>query len=989
MHNAVMELILAFHLGKRGRVWAGARICALLALPLCLPAGVRISQYQKTYWAVEQGLPHSYVTAIAHAPEGYLLVGTYEGLARFDGREFRPLDSKPSLRLGETWTSALLLSRDGSLWVGTFEGTLARLREGKAMEVHATGGSIFALAEDGEGAVWASSRSGVRRWKAGRLQPVAGVSAPLESAWNVLAAAADGAMWVADASGLKCWRQGGVSTVVRNGGASGDVLAVLRRQAGGVWVGTTRGLYRLEGAAQPLVEMPGVQGPVTSLLEESGGTLWAGSWGHGLYRWSTEGVARWAGQDGLPDDHIRTLAEDSEGNLWIGMRSGGLGRWKEPRIVPYGTPEGLSGNYAATVAEDGAGNLWLGTWRGGLYRRRDGVFAKQPTPTPEPEFAVRAMAFDRQGGVWLGNWEGVFELRAGVYRRYAKEADAPYGRVSALQFDRQGGLWIGTADRGLFYFAEGRPGGRWQVMMEGATISALLGDSRGRMWVGTNRGLAYFEGGELRRAQGLGEALIEALFEDSKQRVWASTSGGELLVEGERRVVLGRQAGLPAHALYRVLEDDGGTFWVSSPRGILQLPGGPLEAVLSGKRKTLEVVRHGQDDGMRTIECHGLSQPAGWKARDGSLWFPTARGFVRVWRMDERRPLPPPKVEILETRTEAMSLPAGAEVTLAAGARNLEIVYTAFRLTNQEKVQFRYRMLDYDPDWVEAGNARSARYNQLPPGRRRFEVQARDAGGEWGPVAALRFVQTPRFYQTWWFLALMAALSVGVVWGGYRWRLHTVRGRFAAVREERNRIGREWHDTLVAGFSAISLQIEAAMARLEEQPERSFEILDVTKKMVHHYRAEARRVIWDLRDSRQEGEPLAAALEHALRRVTERREMGGRVQVEGTPVEQGMEVEHNLLRICQEAMSNAARHGAPSKIDVTLAYRADSIEVSVEDDGNGFDYAAAAADQTGHFGLAVMEERARRLGGRLEIESRPGSGTIVRAVVPIRAGTRK
>lgn len=971
-------------------VWAGARIAALLALPVCAAAGVRISQYQKTYWAVEQGLPHSYVTAIAQSAEGYLLVGTYEGLARFDGREFRPLGAAPALRLGETWTSALLMGRDGSLWVGTFEGTLARLRAGKVVEVHATGGSVFALAEDREGGVWASCRSGVRRWSAGQLTAQSGLAEPLESAWNVLAADADGSMWIADKRGLKHWRSGAVSTVLQNGEAPGDVLAVLRSKEGGVWVGTTRGLFRTDGSGNGVVRIGGVDGPVTSLLEEPGGTLWAGSWGRGLYRWTKGGVERWAGQDGLPDDYIRTLAEDGEGNLWIGMRSGGLGRWREPRIVPHGTPEGLAGNYAATVTEDAGRSLWLGTWRGGLYRVKDGVFEPRPTPTPLAQFAVRAIAFDAQGHVWMGNWEGVYELNGDRYRSYATEAAVPYRRVSALLFDRRGGLWIGTADRGLFHFAEGHPGSGGEVRTEAAAVTALLEDSSGRIWVGTNRGLGRMEGGLYRRGGELGEESIESLYEDSRKRIWASTSGGSLLVmAGEKTIVLGRQVGLPAHALYRVLEDDDGTFWVSSPRGILELPVKPLEELLSGKRAAAVMVQHGLDDGMRTIECHGLSQPSGWKARDGSLWFPTARGFVQVRRQFERRRLAAPQVEIAEARVDAASLPLGQGVNLAAGARNLEIVYTAFRLTNHEKVQFRYRMTDFDPEWVEAGNAHSARYNQLPPGRRQFEVQARDPDDAWGEVARLMVVQQPHFYQTWWFTALLLAALMGLAGGAYRWRLHSVRSRYAAVMEERNRIGREWHDTLVAGFSAISLQLEAAMSRLGEHPERASEILDVTKKMVHHYRAEARRVIWDLRDTRKEGESLVSALENALHRVTEGHGIDGRVQLEGTPVEQALEVEHNLLRICQEAMSNAARHALPARIDVRLAYRGETIEVAVSDDGKGFDYGAAAADTTGHFGLAVMEERARRLGGRLDVESRSGLGTIVRAVIPIRPGARK
>jgi signal transduction histidine kinase len=207
-------------------------------------------------------------------------------------------------------------------------------------------------------------------------------------------------------------------------------------------------------------------------------------------------------------------------------------------------------------------------------------------------------------------------------------------------------------------------------------------------------------------------------------------------------------------------------------------------------------------------------------------------------------------------------------------------------------------------------------------------------------------------------------------------------GRYALVLEERNRIGREWHDTLMAGFSAISLQLEAAMARMKEQPERASEILDVTRKMVHHYRAEASRVIWDLRDSRPEGESLIAALGGELARVRENRGIEGQLTVTGDPVELPVELQHNLLRICQEAISNAVRHGRPSRVDVDLAFTEVWLRAAIRDDGGGFQ-AGPSAESAGHFGLTVMQERARRVGGQLEIHSRLGEGTLIQAEVPL------
>lgn len=971
--------------------WCWRWVLALAALDgLALDPGLRVSQFQKRYWGSEQGLPHSYVTAFTQDRDGYLWVGTDEGLVRFDGTNFREPGLARAHGLNRAWISALRRARDGSLWIGTFEGALLCQSPSGEVRTYRAGGSVFALTEDVEGRIWASSRAGVFRVAGDKLERAEGLQPPSENSWDVLASDAQGSVWVVDARGLFRYRDGRAEMVASNGGVHGQILSVAVGRSGAMRVGTSRGLFRLEGLSG-LVRAGMVRGSVTSLLEDRDRRWWAGTWGQGVFRLG-EGEERWTSREGLPDDFVRSLAEDGEGNLWIGMRGGGMGRWKNPRLVPYGAPEGLAGNYATTVAMDRADQLWLGTWRGGLYRLRGERFEAQPAPVPVPDFTVRALAFDREGRPWIGNWEGLFQLDGDRYRRYGTEAGSPFGRVSALLFDRAGALWVGTADRGLFVFREGRPGGEVPApYLAGLGVTALFEDSGGRVWAGTSRGMGAFEPGgkRLEWQAELGTESVESLMEDSKQRLWATTASGSLVVLSRGGMkVLDARHGLPSHPMYRVLEDGAGSFWISTPRGILELEREALEEVLAGKRSRLSLLSYGVDDGMRTIECHGLSQPAGGRAADGTLWFPTSRGFVKVRRASGQS-LARPLAQIDDVRISGSRVAHEGRLRLEAGARNIELQYSAVRLTNPGKIRFRYRMEGFDPAWVEAGGVRSARYNQLPPGPYRFQVQARDPAGEWGNVASLEVEQSPRFYQTWWFVLLCGLSAGGLIVGLYRWRLRGVRSAYALVNEERNRIGREWHDTLVAGFSAISLQLEAAIAKSGDEPARSAEILQVTKKMVHHYRAEARRVIWDLRDSRPEGETLPAALRNALRRATETRGIEAILKVTGTEAELPLEMQHNILRIGQEAMSNAARHAAASRITLRLSYTPETIQLTVADNGRGFDYESALGEATGHFGLVVMDERVKRLGGKLKVSSEAGTGSTVEAVIPVPKRERK
>jgi signal transduction histidine kinase/ligand-binding sensor domain-containing protein len=948
---------------------------------------LRVSQYHKQYWQVEQGLPHSYVTAIAQNADGYLLVGTDEGLARFDGLGFKPLPADPSLRLSQRWVSALHLNRESNLWLGTFDGLLLEMRDGQVRKQYRIGTSVFDLREDPKGAVWVSTRNGVLRVDRNKPKRVSELGPPLETSWNVLSFDPAGHVWAVTGAGLFHESNDRIVRILANGGEHGDILTVLATRTRAVLIGTRRGLFRLapDNATAP-IRIRSVPGPVVSLFEDHDGVIWAGTWGEGLIRLAGEGVDRWTSRDGLPEDFIRTLAEDAEGNLWIGMRAGGLGRWTDSRLIPVGPPEGLAGSFATTVAAGPGGDLWLGTWRGGLYRLRNGTLEPQPTPVPTPVFAIRAIATDPAGHPWIGNWEGLVEFDGTRYRRFAAEADSPYGRVSALLFDRRGGLWVGTADRGLFLFPAGHPSDPPPpALIPDAEITALLEDSVGAIWVGTAKGLVKFPDAASPVAtdfKAIPAAGISSIFEDSQKRIWFPTSDGNLaVISGSRLHILDRKNGLPGHPLYRILEAADHSFWVSSPKGILELPAGSVEPVLAAKRTVLDIIVHGQEDGMRTIECHGLSQPSGWKDRNGNLWFPTAKGFIQV-RATASQQLPPPKPFIEAVTTGDGPLPLASEISLKPGARNVGISFTGLRFSNPRSVHFRYLLSDYDPDWVDAGTSRAARYNQIPRGAHRFEVQARDSLGPWSASASLDFRQQPRYYETWWFL-----LSLGLVAGSlmvliYRWRLYTVHERYALVLDERNRIGREWHDTLVAGFSAISLQLEAAMARVKEHPERAAEILEVTRKMVHHYRAEARRVIWDLRDNRPEGETLSAAVEDALARVKDNHGIEGQVTITGDAVPLPLELQHNVQRICQEAVANAARHGRPSRVDVHLAFTPNCLTASIRDDGCGF-APHPTAETPGHFGLTVMQERARRHGGRLHIESRAGAGTLVEAVIPI------
>lgn len=951
-----------------------------------------ISQYHKRHWQVEDGLPRNYVMSVLPSPDGYLLVATDEGLTRFDGVRFSAFDLDASLQLSRRWVLTMMTAHDGSLWVGAFDGGIYHVRNGKVAGRFEAGDSVFNLLEDAAGNIWASTRGGVimagrSGAERGEFARVTGLKRPLDTSWNVLARDKRDGMWIVTVDGLFRWRAGEMRLIAGNNSSIGTILSVYVDLDGRVWAGTSTGLFELEGrtGSERLLKHAGIDAPVVSLLRDQDGTLWAGTWGHGLYRVRGNRVDSWNAPDG-GDDFIRTLYADREGNLWIGTRTGGLWRWRYGPVIPFGMSEGLAGNFASTVAPAPDGSLWFGTWRGGLYHFRNGVFERQTTPIPTLYFTVRALAIDHQGNPWIGNWEGLYGYDGKRYRHYF-EPSSPCYHVAAIMFDRAGRLWVGTSGNGLFLFTGGKLVEEDAVRYApGSDITSLFEDSSGKVWVGTSKGAAWLDDGAQPVYHALAQGLahpVASITEDSRQRVWAAMPSGKLrLLSASKPVELGAGNGLPGWPLYRILDDHAGSYWVSSARGILQIPVAEVDQVLAGRRQRLDLSTFDQEDGMRTIECHGLSQPAGWQDPRGGAWFPTTKGFVHVQPYGQSA-LTPPAARLEEVAVDGVPVAAGTSLQLDPNTRSFDIRYTAFHFASAQKIQFRYRIEGFDPNWIEAGTERSARYSRLPPGLYRFLVSARMPGAAWSSsLAVLSIRQLPQFHQTGWFWALVVLVLLGIAGGVFRWRVLIIKGRYSAVLSERNRIAREWHDTLLAGFAAISWQLDETLSRIHEAPERALETVEMALKMVKHYRSEARRVIWDLREDRPESETLADAVSSSLRRFGGASGTGCEVRVEGQIIHLSEELERNVLRICQEAVSNARRHGQPRHIEVVLEYLADTLRICIRDDGMGFEPKEFTGVASGHFGLAVMQERAQRFGGRLRLESHPGQGTTVEVAIP-------
>jgi ligand-binding sensor domain-containing protein/signal transduction histidine kinase len=971
-----------------------ALVCALAA-PRCAPAlnpAKALTQYSRTVWTQAQGLPQDTVRAITQTPDGYLWVGTDEGLARFDGYEFAVFTKDRGELPGDSVT-ALAAAADGTLWIGTSDG-LARYQN-RRFQVFTTreglpDNGVTALAAGRDGSLWIVAGVYLSRLRDGRFTHYApGKDVPL-GAVRTVTEDRRGRVWIGGYGGVARLEGERFVPAFQDSAPDADVaigLVIDRRD--NLWIAGTQGLLQVPpgGAPRRFGVREGLPDPfVRSLWEDRDGNLWAGT-NRGLSRLENSRFVAPSLEAGGERDWVRSIFEDREGNLWVGMNSG-LRRLRDDVFTVFAEAEGLPGDQPTVVYQDRAGRMWIGFHESGLVEFGARGFRRFTTRNGLLSNEVFSIREDRRGGLLVATREGLSRLEGERFRAHVPSDPAARRVVFDALEDRAGRLWLATPS-GLWEVAGGRqrnaiPGG---PLLNTAVV--VLAESRdGAIWAGTyGKGLWRYAGNRARlfsAAEGLPGEQIRALLEDRDGTLWIGTFGAGLVrLRDGRFTRYSSRDGLLSDNIAHVEDDGEGWLWLSTTRGICRVPRRELEEFAGGRIKVLKPVNYGVEDGLRSAQC-APGYPTGggaFHARDGRLWFPTTRGLAVL---DPHAPPPlvlPPLVQLVDVRSDGRSVDPSEPARLPAGEGRLLIRYTGIHLSAPERVRYSYRLEGVDKAWVSAVSRRLINYNNLSHGRYRFAVRAEVAGAA-PSETAWYFQLLPHFYETWWFRALCLAALAAAARAAWELRLRAVRGRFALVLEERARLAREIHDTLAQGFVGISSQLDAVAMCMPPDEGPARRALDLAGRMARHSLTEARRSVMDLRASELEGQDLAAALEAGAGAWTAGSSLEVRAETSGTPRPLPSETQQHLLRIAQEAVTNAVKHAGAGRVSIQLRWEAGKVFLSVADDGHGFLESAAFSAPDGHFGLLGMRERAVRAGGELRLESRPGGGTRVEVEVP-------
>src|SRR5215470_13316230 len=896
------------------------------------------THYIVSTWTEKDGLPSTQIRAIVQTGDGFLWLATSAGVVRFDGVTF----TSNIAGVPEGEAAVICAAHDGGLWIGQSNGRLTHLSKGRvetfAPDPIVSDIVLSQMVEDTSGRVWIGGRGGLVRFSQGhwrRMTADDGFTGGTVTSFYVDRA---GELLVATiAPGVLLLKPG--ADRFESIPSNPRIHGIGEDAAGAIWVADhVRGFRLLRGTpAAPLPSVGSDQSYGFRVIHDHAGALWVATQGDGLMRiaanQASSDVTRFTTRDGLAHNVISSLIEDAVGNIWVGT-SGGLSRISEGSFAAVRT----SGGQNTSLAAASDGSVWVAT-AAGLIRFHNGRRTRYSEADGLPSNYTATVFEDPSGGIWLGTDHGIARMTNGRFVQVPLPDNFPRGLIHAITMMRDGTLVFCDLDRGLFQLRDGhvRP-------FEGALAHKLghlaIVDSHGTLWFGfQDGGGARVDGGAVRlfgTPDGLLPGQVNALFEHGGA-VWVATSKGlSRFDRGARRFVTLPLTRLRAASLTTAIADDQGFLWIAVNSGILRLSVAEFEKAVNDP-----------------------ARPVDFRSYDATDGAPGSPVFVLA---DER------------------ALTPRAGVRIGPDVSRLQIDYTALTL-NASWVRFRYMLEGFDNAWVSAETNRHALYTNLRPGDYRFRISAANKDGIWSEPAVWAFSIAPAFYQRQAFFVLTSVAALLLLWVVWRLRLRAVQRRFVLVYSERARMAREIHDTLLQSLVGVALQLDTISEKPDSTP-RVRDHLASLRRQVEGFIREARQSIWNLRSPALAVHDLPTALREAGDTLTVGTGVRFEIVIVGKPRRFAPRVEEQLLRIGQEAISNAVRHANASVICLELRYTDASVVLRVLDDGCGFDPAAATAGGN-HWGLKSMQERAEQIGGRLELLTKPGGGTILETSAPV------
>jgi signal transduction histidine kinase/ligand-binding sensor domain-containing protein len=953
-----------------------------------------VSQYRHTSWTSEEGFFRAGISAInsvAQTSDGYLWVAGTGGLFRFDGARFSEWKPPTNDSLPRKPLHRLLASKDGSLWIAGIG--LAELKtNGELRKHHELDGVEIesGLLEDKDGGIWAGGAGQPQSSKLCRFYHDASecfpADSPLGPKIGALHEDRNGQLWASTTNGIWRLRPGAPGKFAPI--SEQDSALGFEEDASGTLVFSGGDGLQMITADGKVIQYPIEPIRARALLKDREGDLWIGTSGQGIVHVHEGRADRFTTLDGLSSNSVVQIFQDREGNLWAGT-SRGLDKFTKPAVPSITSKQGLLVDYVNSVLTDREGVRWVGT-RSGLYRLIDGHWLKSTVKLPSE--MITSLFETSKGRVLVAT-----DAEKGIMRFDGDKVShfgAVDGDVFGVAEDSRGDLWVASHSLGLLHFGgDGKLIESFDKKMLGKlNIAVAFDPKRDGLWLASNLGeIGFFKNGKVAERygakDGLGEGIIRDPQADNDGGVWVSTRSGLAHLKNGKISVMNSKNGLPCDAVHWMRRDKDHNVWLYTECGLVAFSESELSSWLAEPSHTVVIVHYlDNTDGVESVAYNGWYTPQTSTTSDGRILFATATGLSILDPSNLNQNILPPPVHIEKVIADEQEIKGADQVFLPVKVRNVRIDFTALSFAAPRKVHFRYKLQGYDPDWSSPVSLRQATYTNLPPGNYEFRVMACNNDGVWNTTGdTLRFVIPPLFYQTVWFKVLMAITIAASVWILYLLRLKqataNVQKRLLAQMEERERIARELHDTLLQGFQGITLRMQGVVKNMpKHDPIRKMidDVLDRGDEVLR----EARHRVRDLRRRTSDENDLPDRLTKCGQELSKDHTATFALAIVGELRVLDSSVQDEASRIAAEALANAFRHASASKIEAEVTYDASALRIRVRDDGVGIDKAVLSNGKPGHWGLRGMRERARALRAELNIWSREAAGTEVELVIP-------
>jgi len=965
---------------RRLRSLCGLLLLVAVSSVWALDPSQPVNSYIRNHFTYEDGLPSNVVDQMVQSRDGFLLLRAAGNLARFDGRHFYVF-----ARLGTI--TAMALAGDGGLWVGTTNdlekipaaalnqfGSLPATsyhpvsnksshitclhftRNGVLLVGTATGlyrfeNGVFSVVmpetlirgieEASNGHLLVITSEGFVEWNGSRAIPHPKLAAQLGvKATDVFHVLEDrrGVTWFCTANGVARRIGGTIEKLAPWGPQGHGALRGYEDPQGTVWFARTEGLFRATGTG---LELAVADMNARSIYSDQDSNLWVGTNGDGLHRFKDRAIRMFTKADGLPNNTAMTVLATHDGAVWSGFNCGGIARFDGHGFRIYNEKNGLLNSCVWALAEDTNHDLWIGTYGGGIFRMRDGGFTQYSKAQGLSTDIVLGIRVAHDGSIWLTTPAGVSCMRDGTVRNYTA-SDGLSGIPFAVYEDRKHGIWAGTF-----------------------------------------HGVDRLSGDRFVNFPSLPRSLVFPIGEDRSGNLYFSEDPNGEIYRAESDQVIGITS--TPEVTQMMVETEQEDLWFGGHR-VLRFPRGSLDRHHQPD-DPLDFAEFGSADGLATREASS-GQPTFALTSDGRLWMATTQGLAmldlpRLPRTDRK-----PAIYVEELTVGRNQQLPGHELVLPPGVHHLELPFDAIELSSPERIRLQYRLDSVDSEWLDAPSPAHAIYTNIPPGKHAFHIRACNRDGIWDRAGVVYYItQQPYFYETGWFRLATVMAGLLLLWGLYRLRLRQATARVTTRLEgrlaERSRIARELHDTLLQSFQGVVFLFQGAANLLPagEAKQRLEGALDQAEQTI----IEGRDAVHEMRASEAASELSAAinAFAEDLAASQPGKESPAiHVSVESTPRTLNAILRDEVYRIAVEALRNAFHHAQAHQIEVEIVYGERQLLLRVHDDGKGMDADVLNHGSAGHFGLPGMRERAKLIGGSLEVRSKAGSGTEVELAIP-------